>query len=148
MGVNLVTTKLFAFSLGASFSGFAGSIWASYLQVIAPEQFKFDVSIFVLCMIILGGLGNIYGVIAGGLILGFVDRIMFDWFSNVVHGIGAAIGNSEMQITDTSRLRQFLFGISLVVLMLVRPEGLFPSARVRAELHAAEEDAGAADQER
>jgi branched-chain amino acid transport system permease protein len=140
MGVNLVTTKLFAFSLGASFSGFAGSIWASYLQVIAPEQFKFDVSIFVLCMIILGGLGNIGGVIAGGLILGFVDRIMFDWFSAIVHGIGAAIGNSELQLTDTSRLRQFLFGISLVVLMLVRPEGLFPSASRKAELHAAEEE--------
>src|SRR5439155_922894 len=68
MGINLVTTKLFAFSLGASFSGFAGTIWASYLQVIAPEQFRFDVSIFVLVMIILGGLGNIGGVIAGGLV--------------------------------------------------------------------------------
>ncbi|MBI2774246.1 MAG: branched-chain amino acid ABC transporter permease [Chloroflexi bacterium] len=148
MGVNLVTTKLFAFSLGASFSGFAGSIWASYLQVIAPEQFRFDVSIFVLVMIILGGLGNIYGVIAGGLILGFVDRIMFDWFSAIVHGIGRATNNSELELTDTSRMRQLLFGVSLVVLMLVRPEGLFPSARRRAELHAAEESETEAAQER
>src|SRR5206468_11283396 len=101
MGINLVTTKLFAFSLGASFSGFAGSIWASYLQVIAPEQFRFDVSIFVLVMIILGGLGNIYGVIAGGPILGFVDRIMFDWFSAIVHGIGAGIHNNDLELTDT-----------------------------------------------
>jgi len=148
MGVNLVTTKLFAFAMGASFSGFAGSIWASYLQVIAPEQFDFSVSIFVLCMIILGGLGNIGGVIAGGILLGFVDRILFDWVSNIVHGVGAAIGNSDLQITDVSRLRQFIFGIALVVMMLVRPEGLFPSARVRAELHAAEEDATEAEQER
>jgi branched-chain amino acid transport system permease protein len=148
MGVNLVTTKLFAFAMGASFSGFAGSIWASYLQVIAPEQFDFSVSIFVLCMIILGGLGNIGGVIAGGILLGFVDRILFDWVSGLVHAIGAAIGNAEMQITDVSRLRQFIFGIALVVMMLVRPEGLFPSARVRAELHAAEEDEGEANQER
>jgi branched-chain amino acid transport system permease protein len=148
MGINLVTTKLFAFALGASFSGFAGSIWASYLQVIAPEQFDFSVSIFVLCMIILGGLGNIGGVIAGGLMLGFVDRILFDWINGFVHGLGSAIGNQDLAIMDVSRSRQLIFGVALVVMMLVRPEGLFPSARVRAELHAAEEDEGAVDQER
>ena len=148
MGVNLVTTKLFAFALGASFSGFAGSIWASYLQVIAPEQFDFSVSIFVLCMIILGGLGNIGGVIAGGLMLGFVDRVLFDWINGFVHGLGSAIGNQDLAIMDVSRSRQLIFGIALVVMMLVRPEGLFPSARVRAELHAAEEDEGAVEQER
>jgi branched-chain amino acid transport system permease protein len=148
MGVNLVTTKLFAFSLGASFSGFAGSIWASYLQVIAPEQFDFSVSIFVLCMIILGGLGNIGGVIAGGLMLGFVDRVLFDWINGFVHGLGSAIGNQDLAIMDVSRSRQLIFGLALVVMMLVRPEGLFPSARVRAELHAAEEDEVAVEQER
>jgi len=148
MGVNLVTTKLFAFALGASFSGFAGSIWASYLQVIAPEQFDFSVSIFVLCMIILGGLGNIGGVIAGGLMLGFVDRVLFDWINGFVHGLGSAIGNQDLAIMDVSRSRQLIFGIALVVMMLVRPEGLFPSARVRAELHDAEEDEGAVEQER
>jgi branched-chain amino acid transport system permease protein len=148
MGVNLVTTKLFAFALGASFSGFAGSIWASYLQVIAPEQFDFSVSIFVLCMIILGGLGNIGGVIAGGLLLGFVDRVLFDWISGFIHGIGAAINNQDLQFMDVSRSRQLIFGVALVVMMLVRPEGLFPSARVKAELHAADDDEGAIAQER
>jgi branched-chain amino acid transport system permease protein len=148
MGINLVTTKLFAFSLGASFSGFAGSIWASYLQVIAPEQFDFSVSIFVLCMIILGGLGNIGGVIAGGVLLGGVDRILFDWISGIVHGIGAAIDNQELQFMDVSRSRQLIFGVALVFMMLVRPEGLFPSARRKAELHAAEESDVVAAQER
>lgn len=149
MGINLVSTKLFAFALGASFSGFAGSIWASYLQVIAPEQFDFSVSIFVLCMIILGGLGNIGGVIAGGLLLGGVDRILFEWISGIVHGIGAAISNQDLQFMDVSRSRLLLFGIALVAMMIVRPEGLFPSARVRAELHAAEEEGeGAVEQER
>jgi branched-chain amino acid transport system permease protein len=148
MGVNLVTTKLFAFALGASFSGFAGSIWASYLQVIAPEQFDFSVSIFVLCMIILGGLGNIGGVIAGGLMLGFVDRVLFDWINGFVHGLGSAISNEDLRLMDVSRSRQLIFGIALVAMMLLRPEGLFPSARVRAELHAAEEDEGAVEQER
>jgi branched-chain amino acid transport system permease protein len=148
MGVNLVTTKLFAFALGASFSGFAGSIWASYLQVIAPEQFDFSVSIFVLCMIILGGLGNIGGVVAGGLLLGFVDRVLFDWISGFIHGIGEAINNQDLRFMDVSRSRQLIFGIALVVMMLVRPEGLFPSARVKAELHAAEENEGVIEQER
>jgi branched-chain amino acid transport system permease protein len=148
MGVNLVTTKLFAFAMGASFSGFAGSLWASYLQVIAPEQFDFSVSIFVLCMIILGGLGNIGGVIAGGLMLGFVDRVLFDWINGFVHGLGSAIGNQDLALMDVSRSRQLIFGVALVVLMLVRPEGLFPSARVRAELHAADEDEVALEQER
>ena len=148
MGVNLVTTKLFAFALGASFSGFAGTIWASYLQVIAPEQFRFDVSIFVLVMIILGGLGNIGGVVAGGLLLGGIDRILFDWISGLVHAFGAAIGNQDLQLMDVSRSRQLIFGVALVTMMLVRPEGLFPSARVRAELHAAEEGEGALEQER
>jgi branched-chain amino acid transport system permease protein len=148
MGINLVTTKLFAFSLGASFSGFAGSIWASYLQVIAPEQFDFSVSIFVLCMIILGGLGNIGGVIAGGILLGGVDRILFDWISGIVHGIGAAIDNQDLQLLDVSRSRQLIFGVALVFMMLVRPEGLFPSARRKAELHAAEESEVVAAQER
>jgi len=148
MGVNLVTTKLFAFSLGASFSGFAGSLWASYLQVIAPEQFDFSVSINVLCMIILGGLGNIGGVVAGGIMLGFVDKVLFEWINGLVHGIGQAINNQDLSLMDTSRSRLMIFGISLVVMMLVRPEGLFPSARVRAELHAAEEDEGAVEQER
>ena len=148
MGVNLVSTKLFAFSMGASFSGFAGSLWASYLQVIAPEQFDFSVSIFVLCMIILGGLGNIGGVIAGGLMLGFVDRVLFDWINGFVHGLGSAIGNEDLRLMDVARSRQLIFGVALVALMLVRPEGLFPSARVRAELHAAEEDEVALEQER
>jgi branched-chain amino acid transport system permease protein len=148
MGVNLVTTKLFAFALGASFSGFAGSIWASYLQVIAPEQFDFSVSIFVLCMIILGGLGNIGGVIAGGLLLGFVDRVLFDWINGFVHGLGAAISNEDLRLMDVSRSRQLIFGVALVAMMLLRPEGLFPSATRRAELHAAEEDETAVEQER
>jgi len=99
-------------------------------------------------MIILGGLGNIGGVIAGGLMLGFVDKVLFDWISGLIHGVGEAIDNQDLRLMDVSRSRLLLFGVALVVMMLVRPEGLFPSARVRAELHAAEEDEGAVEQER
>jgi branched-chain amino acid transport system permease protein len=148
MGINPVTTKLFAFALGASFSGFAGSVWASYLQVIAPEQFRFDVSIFVLCMIIVGGMGNIYGVIAGGLILGGFDRVLSERLTVVVRDLGRAFSHEGLASLDVSNFRTLVFGLSLVVMMLVRPEGIFPSARRRAELHAAEESLEEAEQQR
>lgn len=148
MGVNPVTTKLFAFSLGASFSGFAGSVWASYLQTIDPGQFDFSVSIFVLVMIILGGMGNIAGVIAGGLILGSFDRILSDLISDTLKGIGAAFQIDVLRAADVSRARSLIFGVALVSMMLLRPEGLFPSARRKMELHAAEEDETEAAQAR
>ncbi len=148
MGINPVTTKLWAFSLGASFSGFAGSIWASYLQVIAPEQFRFDVSIFILCMIIVGGMGNIYGVIAGGLILGGFDRVLSERVSQLLHEIGKNLDVEALKSIDVSNFRTLVFGASLVIMMLVRPEGLFPSARRKMELHAAEESETEAAQQR
>jgi branched-chain amino acid transport system permease protein len=148
MGINPVTTKLFAFSLGASFSGFAGSIWASYLQVIAPEQFDFSVSIFVLSMIILGGMGNIGGVIFGGLILGGFDRVLADRISGGLHGLGNAFSIDFLRDLDVTKGRTLIFGVALVVMMLVRPEGLFPSTRRKMELHAAEESDIEAAQER
>ncbi|MEK7285173.1 MAG: branched-chain amino acid ABC transporter permease [Chloroflexota bacterium] len=148
MGVNPVTTKLFAFSLGASFSGFAGSVWASYLQTIDPGQFDFSVSIFVLVMIILGGMGNIAGVIVGGLILGSFDRILSDLISDTLKGIGAAFQIDVLREADVSRARSLIFGVALVGMMLLRPEGLFPSARRKMELHAAEEDETEAAQAR
>lgn len=148
MGINPVTTKLFAFSLGASFSGFAGSVWASYLQVISPEQFDFSVSIFVLLMIVLGGMGNIPGVIVGGLILGGFDRVLSDFVSDLLRGAGRAFEIGFLRDADISRARTLIFGVALVALMLVRPEGILPSARVKAELHAAEEDEIEAAQQR
>ena len=144
MGVNPVTTKLFAFAMGASLSGFAGSVWASYLQVIDPEQFRFDVSIMVLSMIVLGGMGSIPGVIAGSLILGMVDRGLPDY----VHVLGNNLNNDFLRTFDTSQFRLAIFGLALVVMMLVRPEGLFPSSRRKMELHAAEESITEAEQQR
>jgi len=148
VGINPVSTKLFAFSLGASFSGFAGSIWASYLQVIAPEQFDFSVSIFVLSMIILGGMGNVYGVIVGGLLLGGFDRVLAERTSDLLHGIGAALDLGLLREADLTKARTLIFGLALVVMMLVRPEGLIPSARRRLELHLAEERGGDAAERR
>ena len=139
MGVNLVNTKLFAFALGASFSGFAGAIWAGYLQQISPEQFDFSVSIFVLSMIILGGIGNIWGVVLGGVILGSFDRILAEVINNGIRSLASATGSGFLAELDIVKAKGFILGIALVVMMNVRPEGIFPSGRRKAELHAGDE---------
>ncbi|HEX4743166.1 MAG TPA: branched-chain amino acid ABC transporter permease [Candidatus Limnocylindria bacterium] len=148
MGIDPVTTKLFAFALGASFSGFAGSVWASYLQVISPDQFDFSVSIFVLLMIVLGGMGNIPGVIVGGLLLGGFDRVLTEFVSDLLQEVGNTFQVEFLQQADISLFRTLIFGTALVILMLVRPEGLLPSRRVKLELHAADEDETEAAQQR
>jgi branched-chain amino acid transport system permease protein len=142
MGINLVQTKLLAFALGASFSGFAGSLWASMLQVIDPFQFDFTISIIVLCMVILGGIGNIWGVIFGGVVLGFYDRVLTQELTSWLHQVGAGIPlpllSSALQAVDVSQYKYMTLGVALVILMLTRPEGIFPSRQRAAELHSAE----------
>src|SRR5215470_8815906 len=91
MGIDLIQTKLLAFALCSSFASIAGALWASMLQVIDPFQFDFSTSIIVLSMIILGGIGNIWGVIFGGVVLGFYDRILTSDATNWLHQLGNAI---------------------------------------------------------
>ena len=138
MGIDLVQTKLLAFALGASFSGFAGALWASMLQVIDPFQFDFTISIVVLAMIILGGIGNIWGVIFGAVVLGFYDRILTQDATNWIHGFAQAIQvptlTDLLLQVDLSQYKYGIFGIALVILMLTRPEGIFPNRQRAAEL--------------
>jgi branched-chain amino acid transport system permease protein len=103
MGVNLVKTKLWAFALGASFAGFAGSVFASYFQYVHPSNFEFSVSVTVLAMIILGGLGNIYGAVAGGILIGFFDRILTEWLNTPLHWLGENLGIEFLAKHDVSR---------------------------------------------
>src|SRR5207247_3232757 len=91
-GIDLVQTKLAAFALGASFSGFAGSLFASMLQFIDPFQFQFDISIMVLSMIILGGIGNLWGVIFGGVVMGGFNLILTDRITGWLHGLRSGVG--------------------------------------------------------
>jgi branched-chain amino acid transport system permease protein len=141
MGIYPVRTKLWAFALGASFSGFAGSVYAGYVQVVYPDQFQFSLSIIILAMVILGGIGNIYGVIAGALIIGAFDRILasqltgpLNWAGERMAGWPEPLGTiGEWASTHSLTSDRFLiFGGSLVLIMLLRPGGLFPSAQ-RAE---------------
>jgi branched-chain amino acid transport system permease protein len=140
MGIDLIQTKLLAFALGASFAGFAGSLWASMLQVIDPFQFDFSVSIIVLAMIILGGIGNIWGVIFGGVVLGFYDRVLTSDMTNWLRAIGTAteipLISPFLATIDLTNYKFGIFGAALVILMLTRPEGIFPNRQRAAELHA------------
>jgi branched-chain amino acid transport system permease protein len=139
MGINTTTTKLAAFAMGASFSGLAGCALASKLQLVSPDQFGFNVSVFILAMLVLGGMGNIPGVIAGSLILSSLERFILPQGTNFLHGIGVNV--------DLTNSRFLIYGVILVMMMLFRPEGLIPSGQRKAELHAADVDAGAAAQE-
>jgi len=134
MGVNLVATKLWAFALGASFSGFAGSIYSGYVGVVYPDQFQFSVSVTILAMVILGGLGNLYGVIAGAIIIGAFDRILAEELSAPVNWIGEKIRWDFLANHDVTQDRYVIFGLALVLVMLLRPGGLFPSRQRTAEL--------------
>ncbi len=139
MGINTTTTKLAAFAMGASFSGLAGCAYASKLQLVSPDQFGFNVSVFILAMLVLGGMGNIPGVIAGSVILSALERFILPQGTNFLHGMGVNV--------DLTNSRFLIYGVILVMMMLFRPEGLIPSRQRKAEFHAAEEDTNVASQE-
>jgi branched-chain amino acid transport system permease protein len=136
MGINTVNSKLLAFAMGATFSGFAGAFYGSYISAIFPSSFDFSVSVMLLCMVILGGLGNMTGVILGGLIIQFADRLFLPQGSRLIQDLAQASDLAALQgINFASDFRLILFGLTLVIMMLVRPEGLVPNERRRAEFH-------------
>jgi branched-chain amino acid transport system permease protein len=156
MGINLVRTKLLAFGLGASFAGFSGAIFANSLGSANPSQFHFDVSVLVLAMIILGGMGNLWGVIIGAVALAMSDRYIIPFLTEQVRHLADSI-QLQTSIVDGVRVnepnaikdiltnigtnsRLLIFGLVLVVMMLIRPEGLFPNSRRKMELQSAPPD--------
>lgn len=149
MGIDPVKTKLAAFAMGATFSGFAGAFYAAYIRGIFPSVFEFSASIIILSCVILGGLGNVNGVIVGGLVLMSADRLFLPALKDFLTALLAntilpSISNPVVQqaVKDNANpilYRFLLFGLTLVIMMAVRPEGLLPSAQIRQELHAAEE---------
>ncbi len=138
MGIDVVRTKLLAFAMGATFSGFAGAYFASYIQAVFPSSFDFTVSVTVLCAVILGGSGNPYGAILGGFLIAFIDRVGLGLLTNTVQNVAGNI--PIIGGIDFNLWRYGLFGLALVIVMLVRPEGLLPSAARARELHEAEEE--------
>jgi branched-chain amino acid transport system permease protein len=124
MGVNPIKTKLLAFGLGASFSAFSGSIYAAKLQAITPGAFEFQVSIILLCMVVLGGMGSLKGVILGGMLITLFDRLLLAEMTRLVRWFGETVGIAALTTVDLSLWRWFFFGLGLILVMLFKPEGL------------------------
>ena len=127
MGVPLVRTKLLAYATGAAFGGISGAFLGSYLNTVNSEQFQFSFSIFVLAMIILGGLGNIWGVVLGAVVLSFANTYLIP---DVLNELPAKVGLDF----DLTELSFGIFGFLLVIMMVLRPEGLLPERRRKLEL--------------
>jgi branched-chain amino acid transport system permease protein len=128
MGINLVRTKLWAYAIGAAFGGFAGVFLGSYNNTVNVDQFEFGISVFVLAMVIVGGMGNIWGVIVGAIALSMMNR----------YGLPQLNSLSEPLGFDVTGISFGIFGFFLLIMMVLRPEGLIPSGRRRIELHEAE----------
>jgi len=146
-GINTVTTKLLAFAMGAAFSGFAGTYAASKLFIFSPDDFGFVVSVSILVMIVLGGMGNLRGVIVGALLIFFIQRYLLVQLPGWIASITANI--PFLQNVDVSgyvqRSNYLIFGLILVVTMLLRPQGLIPSARRKVELELGTTEEAVAD---
>ncbi|MBX5474959.1 MAG: branched-chain amino acid ABC transporter permease [Thermoleophilia bacterium] len=128
MGVPLMRVKTWSYATGAFFGGVAGAYYASYRSGTFPDDFFFNISVFILCMVILGGMGNIWGVIFGACFLSYLDR---EGLANVGAWINGHFGtNLNVPLYEFG-----IYGVIIVVVMLFRPEGLIPSARQAAEFH-------------
>ncbi|XYJ11517.1 ABC transporter permease subunit [Telluria sp. B2] len=121
MGINTRNVKLLAFSMGASFGGVAGAMFAAFQGFVSPESFALTESIAVLAMVVLGGIGHIPGVVLGGVLLAALPEIL----RHVVEPAQVALFGEK--IVEAEVLRQLLYGLALVGIMLVRPAGLWPS---------------------
>ena len=122
MGINTRNMKLLAFAMGASFGGVAGGMFSAIQGFISPESFVLVESVNILAMVVLGGMGNIWGVILGALLLSFVPEVLR---YTVGPAQQAVFGRT---LIDPEVIRMLLFGITLVAMMLFRPAGILPSA--------------------
>ncbi len=126
MGINTRNVKLLAFAMGASFGGVSGGLFAGFQGFISPESFNLMESVMILCMVVLGGMGNIFGVILGAVLLTVLPEALryIGEFEQYVFG---------RVIVEPSDLRMLIFGLALILMMLYRPAGLMPAARRRRE---------------
>jgi len=123
MGINTRNVKLLAFSMGASFGGVAGAMFAAFQGFVSPESFSLTESIAVLAMVVLGGIGHIPGVVMGGVLLAALPEVL----RHVVEPAQQALFGKV--VIEAEVLRQLLYGLAMVVIMLYRPAGLWPSPR-------------------
>jgi branched-chain amino acid transport system permease protein len=128
MGVPLVRTKLLAYAIGAALGGAAGAFFATYTTTVSSNHFMFSFSILVLAMVILGGLGSVWGVVIGAVALTFIDRRLPDILDplDIPGKLGLNFTFSDLQLG--------VFGFLLLIMMVLRPQGLLPERRRKMEL--------------
>jgi branched-chain amino acid transport system permease protein len=129
VGINIIKYKVIAFAISASIGAIGGAFFARWMLFVSPDMFKFWESVLILCMIILGGLGSIRGVLAGALILTALSEILRSVLPYVEELI-RPVANVELV-----GARYAIYGLVLIIMMRFRPEGILPATRVRAEMH-------------
>jgi branched-chain amino acid transport system permease protein len=141
MGVDRVRFKLLAFAIGAAFAGATGTFYVAKLQTATPEMFMFPVSVMVLVMVVFGGIGSVWGVVVGALLL----QILQSWFlqdlSQWLHALGRLVNIEWLQHVELASSIELIFGFILVLMMLYRREGLIPATRRVAPLSLDEQTA-------
>ncbi len=128
MGINTRNIKLLAFAMGASFGGVAGGLFAGFQGFVSPESFTLMESVMVLCMVVLGGMGHIPGVILGAVLLTITPELLREGINPLQRSLFGRI------VVDPENFRMVLFGLALILVMLFRPAGLWPSKRRKQEL--------------
>jgi branched-chain amino acid transport system permease protein len=129
MGINLVRFKLLAFAIGAAFAGMTGVYFVAKLQTATPEMFNFNVSSMLLVMVVLGGMGSVWGVVVGAVLLQLMQTWFLPQLSEWLHMLGSLLGNETLRNVDMVQWTQLLFGIILIGMMLFRRDGLIPATR-------------------
>jgi branched-chain amino acid transport system permease protein len=129
MGVDHVRNKLLAFAIGAAFAGMTGVFFVAKLQTATPDMFGFPVSVMILVMVVFGGMGSVWGVVAGAAVLSLLQSWFLPSLTEWSHAIGEQLGNPWLQQVDFARSIELIFGILLVATMLFRREGLIPATR-------------------
>jgi len=129
MGVDRVRYKLLAFAIGAAFAGATGTFYVAKLQTATPEMFMFPVSVMILVMVVFGGIGSVWGVVVGALILQILQSWFLEDLSEWLHALGRFVGVDWLQHVELASSIELIFGLILVLMMLYRREGLIPAAR-------------------
>jgi branched-chain amino acid transport system permease protein len=119
MGIPLVKTKLMAYAIGAAFGGMSGAFLATFVPDVSSDSFRFSFSIFVLSMVIIGGLGSIWGVLLGALLLSYINQYLIP---DVLNSLPGDLG-LNFSLTD---IGLGVYGFLLVLVMILRPQGLLP----------------------
>jgi branched-chain amino acid transport system permease protein len=141
MGINRAKLKLLAFGIGAGFAGMTGTFYVAKLQTATPEMFTFPVSVMVLVMVVLGGMGSVAGVVLGALILQLLQSWFLQDLSQWLHALGRVTGIGFLEQIELVQSIELIFGVILVVMMLYRREGLIPAQRAVHVLSQAEQTA-------